>query len=100
MAATPDSRNTGATANWMACATAVMPVSCCINGMGRADSLGPRAHDDRYHQHLHEPVTGMDGGHFPRDVLPEDRSREKDHREADPHAEAEVHRAHPPADAE
>src|SRR5207244_364057 len=51
--------------------------------------LPPCAHDDRYHQHLHEPVTGMDGGELPRDVLPEDRSREQDHREPDPQGEAE-----------
>src|SRR6266852_5301160 len=62
--------------------------------------LVSRGHDDRYHQHLHEPVTGMDRGHLPWDVFPEDRSREQDHREADPQEEAEVDRAHPTADAE
>src|SRR2546422_6505620 len=62
--------------------------------------LAPHADDDRYHQHFHEPVAGMDRGHLPRDVLPEDRSREKDHREPDPQEEAKVDGAHPAADAE
>src|SRR3989441_2619983 len=47
--------------------------------------LVPHAHDDRYHKHFHEPVTGMNRGHLPRDVLPEDRSREKDHRRSEEH---------------
>src|SRR6266702_2258774 len=60
----------------------------------------PHTHDDRYHQHLHEPVTGMDPGHLPGDVFPEDRSRENDDREPDPQQQAEVDRAHPVADAQ
>src|SRR5438093_1526760 len=42
--------------------------------------LPPRAHDDRYHQHLHEPVPGMEGGEPPRAVLTEVCSRDQVHR--------------------
>src|ERR1051325_2520102 len=70
------------------------------HGRNRVTLSMPHAHDDRYHQRLHEPVTGMDGGHPPRDVPPEHRSGEEDHREPDPQEEAELYRAHAAADAD
>jgi hypothetical protein len=60
----------------------------------------PHAHDNRDDEQLHEPIAGVNGGQPPRDVIPEDRTREQNHGKPDPQRKAEVHRDQPTADAE
>src|SRR6267378_4269187 len=62
--------------------------------------LMPQHHDDRDDEQLHQPVAGVDRGHFPRRVLPEDRSHENEDGEPDPHQQTEMNRAQHPDNAE
>src|SRR5260221_5888506 len=62
--------------------------------------LVPQTHDDRHDEHLYQPVAGVYRGHFPRRVLPEDRSHENEDGEPDPHRQTEMNRAQHPDDAE